>query len=44
MDWVRLSRGLQREVVEPGGKRVGAYTDETPQRALYHGWLRLMEG
>jgi hypothetical protein len=34
---------LHREVIGPEGKRVGAYTDETPQRALYYGWLRLME-
>src|SRR5437763_684216 len=41
MDWVLFSRGLHREVDGPDGERVGAYTDETPQRALYRGWLRL---
>jgi hypothetical protein len=37
-----LERGLQREVAYPSGERVGESSDETPQRAIYREWARLM--
>lgn len=40
--WIYLSRGLQREESRPAGERVGQPTDETPQRAIYREWARLM--
>ncbi len=43
MEWLILSRGLQREVIHPTGEREALYSDETPQRAIYREWLRLMD-
>jgi hypothetical protein len=37
-----LGRGLHREVAHPTGERVGESSDETPQRAIYREWARLM--
>jgi phenylpropionate dioxygenase-like ring-hydroxylating dioxygenase large terminal subunit len=42
MEWVTLARGIHREQTLAGGERVGEYMDETPQRALYREWARLM--
>lgn len=44
MEWLMLSRGLQREIIHPTGEREALYSDETPQRAIYREWLRLMNG
>ena len=41
VEWLLLSRGQHREVIE-NGERVGHSTDETPLRALYSEWKRLM--
>jgi len=40
---VTLSRGLGRETIGPGGELVGAYTDETPQRAFWRRWAAQMD-
>jgi hypothetical protein len=40
-EWVRLDRGMTQEE-DQGGVRVGNVTDETPMRAQYREWLRLM--
>ena len=42
MPWMELSRGLARETVNELGETVGHSTDETPQRAIYREWRRLM--
>lgn len=42
VEWLIFSRGLHRETVNEDGERVGASTDETPQRAAYREWRRLM--
>ncbi len=44
MEWVLLSRGIHREVVHPTGEREGGSADETPLRAIYRGWARIMNG
>jgi phenylpropionate dioxygenase-like ring-hydroxylating dioxygenase large terminal subunit len=42
-DWVLMSRGLDREVVdEDTGIRVGGSTDEVPQRGFYRRWKELV--
>jgi hypothetical protein len=41
-EWVHLSRGIHREVVEPTGERVSHDTDEVTQRSIYREWARLM--
>jgi len=41
-DWITLSRGLGKEDVMPDGERVGAYSDETPQRAFWRQWHQMM--
>jgi phenylpropionate dioxygenase-like ring-hydroxylating dioxygenase large terminal subunit len=44
-DWVLMSRGLDREVVdEEAGVRYGRSSDEVPQRGFYRRWLELMNG
>jgi phenylpropionate dioxygenase-like ring-hydroxylating dioxygenase large terminal subunit len=43
LEWVRFARGLGREAVAANGARRASYTDETPQRALYRAWVRLMD-
>jgi phenylpropionate dioxygenase-like ring-hydroxylating dioxygenase large terminal subunit len=40
--WVNVARGMFREQVDDAGVRRGHSTDETPQRALYREWHRLM--
>lgn len=42
MEWLVMSRGLDREVAGADGRREGHYSDETPQRAIYREWARLM--
>ncbi|HLY64058.1 MAG TPA: SRPBCC family protein, partial [Chloroflexota bacterium] len=39
---VVLGRGLQREEMGVNGETVGQSSDETPQRAIYREWARLM--
>jgi phenylpropionate dioxygenase-like ring-hydroxylating dioxygenase large terminal subunit len=42
-DWVLMSRGLDREVVdEATGVRYGHSSDEVPQRGFYRKWLELV--
>jgi phenylpropionate dioxygenase-like ring-hydroxylating dioxygenase large terminal subunit len=43
LEWVRFARGLGREERLANGARRASYTDETPQRALYRAWGRLMQ-
>lgn len=43
VEWLLLSRGLERERRDEG-LIVGGITDETPQRAQYREWRRLMAG
>ncbi len=40
--WLTLSRGLGIEEVLPSGERIGAFSDETPQRAFWRQWHALM--
>jgi hypothetical protein len=40
-EWVLLDRGMSLEQVQ-GDMRIGNVTDETPMRAQYREWLRLM--
>jgi len=42
MEWVRLARGIHREVREGEGERSGEDMDELPQRSLYREWARRM--
>lgn len=44
VEWLELSRGLERERVTDEGIRIGHITDETPQRAFYRKWRDLMCG
>jgi benzoate/toluate 1,2-dioxygenase alpha subunit len=41
VDWVMLNRGQHRERIE-NGARIGHSTDESPTRAIYREWKRLM--
>lgn len=43
LDRIILDRGMQSEIVNANGMREGGATDETPQRAIYRGWLQSME-
>ena len=43
LEWVHFARGLGREERLADGAWRASYTDETPQRALYRAWVRLME-
>jgi len=43
VEWLLLNRGLEKETYEDG-LAVGQITDETPQRAMYKEWFRLMVG
>jgi phenylpropionate dioxygenase-like ring-hydroxylating dioxygenase large terminal subunit len=43
-EWLELSRGIDREQVEPDGVISGHITDELPQRAFYRRWRALMCG
>jgi nitrite reductase/ring-hydroxylating ferredoxin subunit len=40
--WLTLSRGLGMEEVHPDGERIGAFSDETPHRAFWRQWQRMM--
>ena len=40
--WIRLNRGLNREIVDDDGNHRADITDETPQRGQYRQWRRLM--
>lgn len=40
--WIVLERGLDREELLATGERIGESADETPQRAIYREWARLM--
>jgi len=42
MEWIVLSRAVDRETVHPAGQRVASFDGEAPQRALYREWLKLM--
>lgn len=42
MEWLVLSRGMDRETVLPSGERIGGQADETPQRAFYRHWRAVM--
>jgi benzoate/toluate 1,2-dioxygenase alpha subunit len=44
MGQITFSRGLHREERRPSGEHVGQATDETPFRAMYREWARLMNG
>jgi benzoate/toluate 1,2-dioxygenase alpha subunit len=44
LDSIVLERGMHREIVHTNGVREGGATDETPQRALYRGWVQSMAG
>jgi hypothetical protein len=41
-EWIHLARGLHEEQPEPTGAWLGGSADETPQRAIYREWARLM--
>ena len=41
VDWVMMNRGQHRERIE-NGARIGHSTDESPTRAIYREWKRLM--
>lgn len=41
-EWLELSRGLEREHINPEGITAAHITDEVPQRAFYRRWKRLM--
>ena len=43
-EWIYLSRGMGREETRATGERLGESSDETPQRAIYREWARLMAG
>jgi phenylpropionate dioxygenase-like ring-hydroxylating dioxygenase large terminal subunit len=43
-DWILMSRGLDREQIDPQtGIRIGQSSDEVPQRAYLRRWLEMME-
>jgi phenylpropionate dioxygenase-like ring-hydroxylating dioxygenase large terminal subunit len=42
MEWLVLNRGLGKETTLPTGERWGVGSDETPMRAIYKEWGRLM--
>ncbi|MDB5671164.1 MAG: hypothetical protein JWO25_2123, partial [Alphaproteobacteria bacterium] len=42
LEWITLSRGLGKEEVLPSGERIGAHSDETPQRAFWRAWQQRM--
>lgn len=43
-DWTLMSRGLDREAIDPDtGIRIGRSSDEVPQRAYLRRWLELIE-
>lgn len=44
LERIILDRGIHHEIVGADGMREGGATDETPQRAIYRGWLESMSG
>jgi phenylpropionate dioxygenase-like ring-hydroxylating dioxygenase large terminal subunit len=42
VEWLNLSRGLDREIAATGTHRIGDIADETPQRGQYRWWRELM--
>lgn len=44
VDWLILERGMHRETVDDNGDVSCPVGDETPLRALWRAWLRLMAG
>jgi phenylpropionate dioxygenase-like ring-hydroxylating dioxygenase large terminal subunit len=40
--WIDVTRGMNRETVEPDGSIVGHISDEVPQRAQMRQWRKLM--
>jgi fatty-acyl-CoA synthase len=42
VEWLYLSRGIERETTDNAGSRTGDVTDETPLRAFHRTWNRLM--
>lgn len=40
--WLNLSRGLGKEEIISDGERIGAFSDETPQRAFWRHWQTVM--
>ncbi len=42
LDWITLSRGLDKEEIKSDGERVGVYSDEVPHRAFWRKWSSLM--
>jgi benzoate/toluate 1,2-dioxygenase subunit alpha len=42
VEWLVFSRGVHREAVVDANVRTGHSSDETPQRAMYREWRRLM--
>jgi phenylpropionate dioxygenase-like ring-hydroxylating dioxygenase large terminal subunit len=42
VEWVQMTRGLERETVAADGHRVSHISDETPQRGQYRRWRELM--
>jgi len=43
-EWLELSRGVHREVVDAEGRRVSHLTDETTNRGFYRQYRKLMTG
>lgn len=41
-EWITLTRGHGMEEVLPSGERIGAYSDEAPQRAFWRKWRDMM--
>jgi phenylpropionate dioxygenase-like ring-hydroxylating dioxygenase large terminal subunit len=42
LEWITLSRGLGKEEILSSGERIGAHSDETPQRAFWRAWQQRM--
>jgi benzoate/toluate 1,2-dioxygenase alpha subunit len=42
VEWLYLSRGIERETADNEGSRTGEVTDETPLRSFHRAWHRLM--
>lgn len=42
LDWIILSRGMDKEEVNADGERMGVYSDEVPQRAFWRKWRSQM--
>lgn len=43
MEWIRLARGIHRELGQGPGEWSGEDMDELPQRAIYREWARRMK-